>query len=260
MKTSTPPQWSHRCCHVTGAGTPQPRPELRPISSARGCEGTSRIARVKPQVREDPLVQKPVPSRSPFATSILGLNLSIEELQAQEAALEQEFSARFRRAVAATRESLSERLDTVFQGLKQIDENLLDELEEALIAADSDWRQHSICWNTVRSGIAERDKCYRALQQADQKELLKYEGIREPGVAPKHRSGKVLRRHDDCRSKGVGRKRPSAACPADQGRGKRLLICAADTSDRRLRINWRLGERRGFTVQQTRELIQPLCS
>ena len=58
----------------------------------------------------------------------------MEELQAQEAALEQEFSARFRRAVSATRESLSERLDTVFQGLKQIDENLLDELEEALIA------------------------------------------------------------------------------------------------------------------------------
>src|SRR5580765_3865563 len=67
-----------------------------------------------------------VPSRSPFATSVLGLNLSIEELQAQEEALEQEFSARFRRAVAATRDTLSERLDTVFQGLKQIDENLLD--------------------------------------------------------------------------------------------------------------------------------------
>jgi hypothetical protein len=46
----------------------------------------------------------------------------MEELQAQEAALEQEFSARFRRAVAATRESLSERLDTVFAGRKQIDD------------------------------------------------------------------------------------------------------------------------------------------
>src|SRR5215218_1957527 len=52
--------------------------------------------------------EKPVPSRSPFQTSVLGLDRSIEELQAQEAALEQEFSARFRRAVAATRESLSE--------------------------------------------------------------------------------------------------------------------------------------------------------
>src|ERR1044072_6229391 len=80
--------------------------------------------------------EEPVPSRSPFATSILGLDRSIEELQAQEAALEQEFSARFRRAVAATRESLSDRLDTVFAGRKQIDEELLDQLEEVLIAAD----------------------------------------------------------------------------------------------------------------------------
>src|SRR5258707_10512102 len=73
---------------------------------------------------------------APWQTSVLGLDLSIEQLQAREAALEQEFSARFRRAVAATRESLSERIDTVFAGAKQIDAALLDELEEALIAAD----------------------------------------------------------------------------------------------------------------------------
>src|SRR5882762_9421421 len=47
---------------------------------------------------------------APWQTSVLGLDLSIEQLQAREAALEQEFSARFRRAVAATRESLSERI------------------------------------------------------------------------------------------------------------------------------------------------------
>ena len=65
----------------------------------------------EPQVVEPPprtvKEEEQVPSRSPFATSVLGLNLSMEELQAQEAALEQEFSARFRRAVAATRETLS---------------------------------------------------------------------------------------------------------------------------------------------------------
>ena len=87
---------------------------------------------------------------------MLGLNLSIEELQAQEAALEQEFSARFRRAVSATRESLSERLDTVFQGLKQIDENLLDELEEALIAADIGVATTQHILETVRRGVARK--------------------------------------------------------------------------------------------------------
>ena len=93
------------------------------------------------KVREEPPQQtvkpEPVaPTRSPFQSSVLGLNLSMEELQAQEAALEQEFSARFRRAVAATRESLSDRLDVVFAGRKKIDDELLDQLEEVLIAAD----------------------------------------------------------------------------------------------------------------------------
>ena len=81
---------------------------------------------VKVEPPRETVKEEPVPSRSPFQTSVLGLNLSMEELQAQEAALEQEFSARFRRAVAATRESLSDKLDTVFAGRKQIDDELLD--------------------------------------------------------------------------------------------------------------------------------------
>src|SRR5215218_5298404 len=72
----------------------------------------------KPEPEPEPPRQQaepaPVPSRSPFATSVLGLNLSMEELQAQEAALEQEFSTRFRRAISATRESLSATIDSVF--------------------------------------------------------------------------------------------------------------------------------------------------
>ena len=109
----------------TGAGpTPIPAESSAPKAPAieRPAEVKAREVDVpRPEVRQ----AKPVvsaPSRSPFATSVLGLNLSMEELQAQEAALEQEFSARFRRAVSATRESLAGRLDTVFQGLKQIDE------------------------------------------------------------------------------------------------------------------------------------------
>ena len=117
---------------------------------------------------------KPVPARTPFATSVLGLNLSLEELQAQEAALEQEFSARFRRAVAATRETLSERLDTVFQGRKQIDENLLDELEEALIAADIGVATTQHILETVRRGIARKQiNDLDALKQAIKQELLR---------------------------------------------------------------------------------------
>src|ERR1041385_7916114 len=114
-----------------------------------------------------------VPSRSPFQTSVLGLNLSMEELQAQEAALEQEFSARFRRAVAATRDSLSEKLDTVFAGRKQIDEELLEELEEILIAADIGVPTTLDILETVRRGIARKQiNDLDALKNAIKSELL----------------------------------------------------------------------------------------
>jgi fused signal recognition particle receptor len=173
---------------------PQPAAEASPIGSATapGLEavptgaGPTPIpvessakpapAKVAPIPPATPVERQParVPSRSPFATSVLGLNLSMEELQAQEAALEQEFSARFRRAVAATRESLSDRLDTVFQNLKQIDENLLDELEEALIAADIGVATTQHILETVRRGIARKQiNDLDALKKAIKDELLR---------------------------------------------------------------------------------------
>jgi fused signal recognition particle receptor len=132
----------------------------------------------KSQARDDsreinPVREKPVVSRSPFATSVLGLNLSMEELKAQEEALEQEFSARFRRAVSATRESLSEKLDTVFAGRKQIDDELLDQLEEVLIAADIGVNTTLEVLETVRRGIARKQiSDLDALKTALKSELL----------------------------------------------------------------------------------------
>src|SRR5258705_1068278 len=159
----------------TGAGpTPIPAQPLATKTPAveRRPEVQTREAH-RPEVSQSKPVAS-VPSRSPFATSVLGLNLSMEELQAQEAALEQEFSARFRRAVSATRESLSERLDTVFQGLKQIDENLLDELEEALIAADIRVATTQHILETVRRGLARKQiNDLDALKAAIKDELLK---------------------------------------------------------------------------------------
>ena len=96
-------------------------------------------------------------TRKPWQTSVLGLDRSIEELQAQEAALEQEFSARFRRAVSATRESLSEKIDSVFASAKHIDAALLDELEEALIAADIGVPTTMHVLETVRRGISRKE-------------------------------------------------------------------------------------------------------
>jgi fused signal recognition particle receptor len=152
---------------VATGGAPTPTPVDPAPSQARKTE-------TEPAAQKPAPAQPYVPSRSPFATSVLGLNLSLEELQAQEAALEQEFSARFRRAVSATRESLSERLDTVFQGLKQIDENLLDELEEALIAADIGVATTQHILETVRRGVARKQiNDLDALKSAIKNELLR---------------------------------------------------------------------------------------
>jgi len=138
-----------------------------------------------PSIPETRKPELPAPVRSPFQTSVLGLNLSMEELQAQEAALEQELSARFRRAVAATRESLSEKLDTVFQGRKQIDDELLDELEEALIATDIGVPTTLEILDNVRRGIARKSiNDIDALKQAIKDELLKIlRASEEKGIA-----------------------------------------------------------------------------
>jgi fused signal recognition particle receptor len=114
----------------------------------------------------------PVP-RAAFSSSILGLDLSIEELQAREAALEQEFSARFRRAVAKTRDSLGGTLDNIFQSRKRIDDELLDALEEALISADIGVSTTLAILDKVRRGVSrEQIKDLDALKQAIKEELL----------------------------------------------------------------------------------------
>ena len=109
-----------------------------------------------PQAETVPATAEPAqrPASSPFQTSVLGLELSLDELQAREAALAHEFAARFRRAVASTRDSLSQRIDSVFAGRKQIDAMLLDELEEALIAADIGVPTTSHVLDQVRRGVA----------------------------------------------------------------------------------------------------------
>ena len=165
---------------VTGdTPTPPPARESHAVTETRRPVAPPAEARAdgasQPQVEPVKPVpqQKPVPTRSPFTTSILGLDRSIEELQAQEAALEQEFSARFRRAISATRVSLSETIDSVFQSRKKIDAELLDELEEALIAADIGVPTTLHILETVRRGIARNQiNDIEALKQAIKTELL----------------------------------------------------------------------------------------
>src|SRR5215213_7363737 len=178
--------------------------------------------------------EKPVPSRSPFQTSVLGLDRSIEELQAQQAALEQEFSARFRRAVAATRESLSDKLDTLFAGRKQIDEELLDQLEEVLIAADIGVTTTLEILETVRRGVARKQiNDLDALKHAIKTELLNIlkaserEGVASETSVPDTVAPYVMM---IVGVNGVGKTTTiGKLAQRIKAEGNDVLICAADT-------------------------------
>jgi fused signal recognition particle receptor len=215
---------------MTGSGpTPIPiEPESTEIS--RGSQ-VSRNMATPVRTSTHP---EAVPSRSPFATSVLGLNLSIEELQAQEAALEREFSARFRRAVSATRESLSEKIDTVFAGRKQIDDELLDQLEEALIAADIGVPTTLEILETVRRGVARKQiNDLEALKQAIKNELLKIlqasenQGVASETALPENVLPYVMM---IVGVNGVGKTTTiGKLAQRIKAEGNDVLICAADT-------------------------------
>jgi fused signal recognition particle receptor len=150
--------------------SPPPRATQTETSAAASRSESTRSempARPTPPPRPAPA------TRSAFSSSILGLDRSEEELRAEIESLEQAYSARFSRAISATRESLSEKIDTVFQGRKVIDGALLDELEEALIAADIGVPTTLHILDTVRRGISRKEiSDIDALKAAIKNELL----------------------------------------------------------------------------------------
>ena len=136
-----------------------PRPTAAPPPVEIGQREQQTAPRPAQPVQER--APRPAPARASSAfsssSSILGLNRTEEELQAEIEALEQTYAARFSRAISATRESLSEKIDSVFENRKQIDAQLLDELEEALIAADLGVTTTLEILDKVRRGISRKE-------------------------------------------------------------------------------------------------------
>ena len=160
---------------TVAGGTPTPPPARESGLTEAGRSDvieTPAPAARKPAAPAPP--PRPVASRSPFASSsVLGLNRSMEELQAEVEAMEQTYAVRFSRAIEKTRTSLSEKIDTVFQGRKQIDAELLDELEEALIAADIGVPTTLEILDSVRRGISRKEiNDIAALKEAIKQQLL----------------------------------------------------------------------------------------
>jgi fused signal recognition particle receptor len=256
---------------ATGQGpTPTPNSETHAITEsprpiAAPAQRTERGADTRVSGEPDTLAAKKpfVPSRSPFNTSVLGLNRSMEELQAEEAALEQAFANRFRRAVEATRESLSDKIDSVFQGRKQIDASLLDELEEALISADIGVPTTLHILETVRRGIARQQiNDIAALKQSIKSELLtilkasEREGVASETSVPEGIAPYVMM---IVGVNGVGKTTTiGKLAQRIKAEGNDVLICAADTfraaASDQLAI-W--AERTGVPLIQQKEGTDP---
>jgi fused signal recognition particle receptor len=210
--------------------SPPPRTtqtESHALTSASASESTH--ARPTPPPRPAPA------TRSAFSSSsILGLNRSEEELQAEIESLEQAYSARFARAISATRESLSEKIDTVFQGRKVIDAALLDELEEALIAADIGVPTTLHILDTVRRGISRKEiSDIEALKAAIKNELLSIlQDSEKKGVASEESVPDTITPYVIMvvGVNGVGKTTTiGKLAQRIKAEGNDVLICAADT-------------------------------
>ncbi len=117
----------------------EPEPEAAPAPPLPVAPPVAEAVIVKaPEPEAVARVAAPVvPAPSVVAPLVFEPTVSRYETVEKPVSVESEsFLNRFRRAVTKTRENLTERIEDVFKGKKQIDANTLDELEEALISAD----------------------------------------------------------------------------------------------------------------------------
>jgi fused signal recognition particle receptor len=170
----------------------------------------------------------------PFSTSVLGLDKSMEQLKAEEERVEKEIGVRFNNAIEKTRNTLNDRLDTVFQGRKQIDETLLDELEEVLISTDIGVSTTLQILEAVRRGVSRQEiNDLDALKKAIKRELLDIlQHTEETGVASETQVPTDIKPYVlmVVGVNGVGKTTTiGKLAQRIKMEGNEVLICAADT-------------------------------
>lgn len=169
-----------------------------------------------------------------FSSSVLGLEKSIEELKAQEEAVEREIGVRFTRAIEKTRNTINDRLDTLFEGRKQIDDELLDELEEMLISTDIGVQTTIQVLEAVRKGVSRQEiKDIDALKSVMKRELLDIlQHSAERGVADERSVDASIKPYVlmIVGVNGVGKTTTIGKLSQRiKNEGNDVLICAADT-------------------------------
>ncbi|MEO8649589.1 MAG: signal recognition particle-docking protein FtsY [Acidobacteriota bacterium] len=169
-----------------------------------------------------------------FSSSVLGLDKSIEELQVQEAAVEREIGIRFAKAIEKTRDSLNDKLDRVFEGRKQIDEGLLEELEEMLISTDIGVATTLQVLEAVRKGVSRQEiDDTSALKSVMKQELLDIlQHSVDHGVASETEISNAIKPYVlmVVGVNGVGKTTTiGKLAQRIKNEGNDVLICAADT-------------------------------
>lgn len=198
-----------------------------------------------------------------FSSSVLGLDKSIEELKAREEAVEKEFGVRFSKAIEKTRNSINNRLDTIFEGRKQIDEAFLDELEEMLISTDIGVQTTMQILDAIRKGVSRQEiNDLDALKAAMKRELLdilhhsEERGVADECSVPEDIKPYVLM---VVGVNGVGKTTTIGKLSQRiKNEGNGVLICAADTfraaASDQLEI-W--AERAGVPIVQQKQGTDP---
>lgn len=196
-------------------------------------------------------------------TSILGLDKTIEELKAQEEAVEKEFAVRFNRAIEKTRDSINNKLDTIFEGRKQIDEEFLEELEEMLISTDIGVATTYQILDAVRRGVTRQEiKDLDALKRAMKNELLNIlHHSEETGVADETKYDLSIKPYVlmVVGVNGVGKTTTiGKLAQRIKNEGHGVLVCAADTfraaANEQLEI-W--SQRAGVPIIQQKQGTDP---
>jgi fused signal recognition particle receptor len=169
-----------------------------------------------------------------FSTSVLGLDKSIEELKAQEEAVEREIGVRFTRAIEKTRNSINSRLDTIFEGRKQIDETLLDELEEMLISTDIGVQTTMQLLEAIRKGVSRQEindiDALKSVMKNELLDILKHST--EKGIADERSVDAAIKPYVlmVVGVNGVGKTTTIGKLSQRiKNEGNDVLICAADT-------------------------------
>jgi fused signal recognition particle receptor len=169
-----------------------------------------------------------------FSTSVLGLDKSLEELKAQEEAVEREIGVRFSKAIEKTRHSINNKLDTIFENRKQIDEAFLDELEEMLITTDIGVATTMQILDAVRRGVSRQEiNDLQVLKATMKKELLTIlHHSEERGIADETKYDLEIKPYVlmVVGVNGVGKTTTiGKLAQRIKNEGHEILICAADT-------------------------------